>query len=330
MNDLDVFLRTYLSLLIESNQNDVFSDESIISRPLSWAEIQDLIDNTILVNPDEDDIEILYDPQRIIKESKYFHDILDSVLNAKFDEIFDTDRILREVDAKWKMLSRLRRNVKPFYVFKFDFLDSLKIQEIIRSYIRADDEDLVKEYAEKWMKKLTNSCGAFISSKNGFNDFKAIWLNSNRMINYALAIHEFTHYLQDILGFDLTKLRKSFRFEYDKLKFLKLNAEELEALKVKGIINEKEMMAYVNEFIEVSKTIYDDLQRSNNDKLSPKLFIEYVDVSILSDGIYSSDFYKMFSELSESTEPLYAYVCCMIFNLNKNRVIKRFEDELKR
>ena len=90
MNELKKYLNVYASILFESQQNDIISTKNMISKPLNENDLNKLITTMILINPNKDKIEILYEPDNILNESKNYSDILVSILNCKSGQINDS------------------------------------------------------------------------------------------------------------------------------------------------------------------------------------------------------------------------------------------------
>lgn len=320
-NDLKRFINVYASILFESKQNDVISIKNMISYPLNEDDLKELFDTLILVNPEKDKIKILYDPNDILNESKNYSDILVAILNSKSGTIFNESKIIQLVDKKWKYFKKISKVVKPFYVFKFDFLNKDEIKKILKTYIAADN-DILDYYSKKFIDDSGNSSGVYLHS----DSFKAICLNSGKNINIALIIHEFTHYLQDIIkNYEHVKFENDFVFDERKIKFLKLNDNELNI--IYDCFAEDEIMPYINEFIsyliEIVKEYKNELSISN------KIFIDFIQKTLISSKIYDSSFFKMYCNKTDDMIPLYMFICCMVFNIRKNKILKKIEEEIK-
>lgn len=316
MNELKKFLDVYASILFESQQGDVISSKNMISKPLNEQDLKELIDTMILVNPDKDDIEILYDPNNLLNESKNYSDILVAILNSKSGKIFNKERIISLVNKKWYLFKNFLKVVHPFYVFKFNFLNKEDVKNVFKTYVTADDE-ILNYYGERFVNNSGDSNGVYLHS----NNFKVICLNTNKQINLSLIIHEFTHYIQDILNYEKVKFRKNVKFDDNKISFLNLNNDELNILN--ECFTENEIMPYINEFIEYLIKIFNEY----NKKLivSPEIFIEFTLKSLLNEKIYESELFENYQKLTNDLIPLYIFICCMVFNVKKKMILNRIK-----
>jgi len=328
MKELEQYIKSYMNILMESWKNDVLSDKNMISKPLTLNQLESLIASTEFIDPDNDDIDILYDPDDItlFSESRYFHDIIDLILDAKNGEIFRDERILMFIDRRWKFFDRLKANVKPFYVFKFDFDDIDVLTGIIKTYMYALDDDTARSYAKKWMTRSDQSAAAYVYSSGV--DFKAFFINTKNGVSKSTVIHEFTHYLQDVL--DIYKIDDSpIDVDESKLKFLGMSDEELKSLK--KILVDDEIWPYANELIGVLAHVYAECKAKIKPmRLSSSMFIEYAIRTLTSEDLFDSDLYAAVQKHQpESADALYVFVACIIFNIKKAEIIESLKEELE-
>lgn len=314
------YMNAYVSILFESQQHDVISSNNMISKPLSEHDLKKLIDTMILVNPSKDNIKILYDPENLLNESKNYSDILISILNSESGQIFNKSKIKSLLNKKWNLYKKFIPYIKPFYVFKFNFSNEEEIKIVYKTYIAAD-EDILDFYSKKFVNNSGNSNGVYLHS----NDFKAICLNTNKPINISLIIHEFTHYIQDVFNYENVEFDDEFLFDENKISFLNLNKEELNVLH--EIFIEDEIMPYINEFIEYLIVIINDYKK--HIKVDLNIFIEFLQKSFVNNSdIYKSELFKKYVKITNDLTPLYVFICCMVFNVNKNEILNKIKEEL--
>lgn len=225
------------------------------------------------------------------------------------------------MNKKWKLFKKFIPYIKPFYVFKFDFSNEEEIKRVYKTYIAAD-EDVLDFYSKKFVNTFKNSNGVYLHS----NDFKAICLNTSKTINVSLIIHEFTHYIQDVFNYENIKFDDEFLFDENKISFLNLNKEELNILH--QIFVENEIMSHINEFIEYLIIILKDYKK--HIKIDLDIFIEFLQKSFVNNShIYQSELFKKYIKITNDLAPLYVFICCMVFNVNKNEILTKIKDELK-
>ena len=225
------------------------------------------------------------------------------------------------LNKKWKLFKKFIPYIKPFYVFKFDFSNEEEIKRVYKTYIAAD-EDVLDFYSKKFVNTFKNSNGVYLHS----NDFKAICLNTSKTINVSLIIHEFTHYIQDVFNYENIKFDDEFLFDENKISFLNLNKEELNILH--QIFVENEIMSHINEFIEYLIIILKDYKK--HIKIDLDIFIEFLQKSFVNNShIYQSELFKKYIKITNDLAPLYVFICCMVFNVNKNEILTKIKDELK-
>ena len=225
------------------------------------------------------------------------------------------------LNKKWKLFKKFIPYIKPFYVFKFNFSNEEEIKRVYKTYIAAD-EDVLDFYSKKFVNTSKNSNGVYLHS----NDFKAICLNTSKTINVSLIIHEFTHYIQDVFNYENIKFDDEFLFDENKISFLNLNKEELNILH--QIFVENEIMSHINEFIEYLIIILKDYKK--HIKIDLDIFIEFLQKSFVNNShIYQSELFKKYIKITNDLAPLYVFICCMVFNVNKNEILTKIKDELK-
>lgn len=307
------YVNAYVSILFESQQHDVISSNNMISKPLSEHDLKKLIDTMILVNPSKDNIKILYDPEN-------YDYILTSILNSESGQIFNKSKIKSLLNKKWNLYKKFIPYIKPFYVFKFNFSNKEEIKRVYKIYIAAD-EDILDFYSKKFVNNSGNSNGVYLHS----NDFKAICLNTNKPINISLIIHEFTHYIHDVFNYENVEFDDEFLFDENKISFLNLNKEELNILH--EIFIEDEIMPYINEFIEHLIVIINDYKK--HIKVDLNIFIEFLQKSFVNNSdIYKSELFKKYVKITNDLTPLYVFICCMVFNVNKKEILNKIKEEL--
>lgn len=225
------------------------------------------------------------------------------------------------LNKKWKLFKKFIPYIKPFYVFKFNFSNEEEIKRVYKTYIAAD-EDVLDFYSKKFVNTSKNSNGVYLHS----NDFKAICLNTSKTINVSLIIHEFTHYIQDVFNYENIKFDDEFLFDENKISFLNLNKEELNILH--QIFVENEIMSHINEFIEYLIIILKDYKK--HIKIDLDIFIEFLQKSFVNNShIYQSELFKKYIKITNDLAPLYVFICCMVFNVNKNEILTKIKDELE-
>ncbi len=326
MKELEQYIKSYMNIFLESWRNDVLSSDNMITKPLTLSQIESLIENTELIDPENDDIKILYDPDdpTLFTEAKQFSDIIDLILKAKNGEIFWADRIQMFINRKWKLYEDFKKNVKPFYVFKFDFSNVDMMSEIIRTYMNAADDYVVKSFAERWISELKQSAAAYTHSDE--TTFKAFFINVNpdHTAEKTTIIHEFTHYLQNVMK--IYKIEDDIEVDRSKLKFLRLSEDEQESLS--KILSKNEVWPYVNEVVEVLSDIYKDYKKLSSD-LTPGFFAEYVMSKLTTKDIYTTDLYKEIAKrMPNYADALYVFIACIVLDIQKAEIVETLKEEL--
>lgn len=325
MNDFEKYINTYLKLLFESKKFDIISDDNLITKPMDADDLKNILKNMIIVNNNAS--KSLYFPQfnNIIHESRDFEDILIKISNVQEKKIFTKEEILSSMNVNWKYFKQFQRKVEPFYVFKFSFSNDSEIKKFYQQFFILSDEEM-EVNINAWKKQTKNAHGVYIKHLS----FRAICLNTLNKFQFYTIVHEFTHYLQDVLNIEKSSTQKQNYFDINKIKFLNLSNENNQLLKT-IFINQKnsEINSYVNECIYVLKEIFKRYKRNVQIKnLQKDYFIEYVIKSLTSKNIHKSEIFQNYQILCDDLLPLYVFICVLIFNINKRKTLNKLSYEL--
>ena len=77
--------------------------------------------------------------------------------------------------------------------------------------------------------------------------------------------------------------------------------------------------------------VYNKYYKNKNNELQfgNNIFIEYfINTLLNSNNIIKENLFKMYKEYSTDLTPLYVFICCMIFNVNKNEILNKIKEEL--
>lgn len=317
MHELKKFIDAYFKILFESSQGDVFSSDYMISKPITVADFKKAVIDAKLYDPDEP---LLYDPSKFneISEAKFFDEIVSTIMSMKSGSGLQRSMIISKVNKDWQYYEDFKLKCQPFYVLRCHCADKKSLVDLFNHYVIGDLDDSI---IQLFIKKMKNAPGAYLHQ----NSFRAIILNEDCKLNENVVIHEFTHYLQDILGIFKNDDIKS--IDRAKLSYLHLNDEDLD--KLLSFVTGNEMMAYIMEFIETAKKIY-DAHKETIKSLNPDLFIEYINANSLSEDLSKSQLYMNFVKFSGYAEPLLVYAACMALDIQKKTIIKMLKEELEK
>jgi len=327
MNDFKRYIKTYMNILMESWKNDVLSPANMISKPLTLDQIRMLRETAEIIDPIHDDIVILYDPDdpSLFTESRYFHDILDRIYKSPSNAVFHSDHISNFMDVKWKLYDEFVKKVKPFYVVKFNFTNVEEIKSFINTYFLCLDEETMSSEIRFWQDLLKDNFAIYLHL-SGTDDFRAMIFNTNKPIAKNTIIHEFTHYLQDVMGiFIIPDNENRPIIDVGKLAYLDLSDNDIKNLR--EVFVKDDFWPYVNEFIMTLKTIYDDFNKKT--KVSSSFFIDYVISTVKSTGFHTSDLFKFIQLHKAADGSMLVFIACIVFNYHKDEVIAALKEELE-
>jgi hypothetical protein len=168
---------------------------------------------------DKDGHDNIFSDDYIVNESKFGFDerFAEWISSLKCPTIIDKSDIIQKVEPTWKYYHLLKNseNTKPLIVAIFNWKSKFEIEDLWKSILRDLKiySNVDKIIENKLQFYLTNKAGGLLERYNSF-DVLAI---NKAYLNNTLIIHEFTHYIQDILNIFIDKS------EEEKLKKLKMN-----------------------------------------------------------------------------------------------------------
>ena len=64
-------------------------------------------------------------------------------------------------------------------------------------------------------------------------------------------------------------------------------------------------------------------------KVDLNIFIEFLQKSFVNNSdIYKSELFKKYVKITNDLTPLYVFICCMLFNVNKKEILNKIKEEL--
>lgn len=328
MNDFEKFKNTYLAILFESSFHEFEKGNPIpyIKKPLYFPkrryEFIKALKNAKWIY-DNENIKFLY-TENIITEAPgsidYPGTLCDKIISLKNSKVLTNKEVLSYINEDWKYYNELKEKGHSIKIFKFNFSNK---EEMNKNFnIPNLDENTKEMYVNEFLKNK-NSKGSYFK----FLNFSIFAFN----INYTkkTILHEFTHYLQDILNVEKIKVKEN--LDKNKLKFLNLSDENLSVI-LEILKNGDEIIPYINEFCENVMNVFKEYQKlDKNLKWEDNSFIKYfIDVLLNSNNIKNEKFFNIYKKINdEDILPLYVVIGCFIYEIDLEKIKRIMYEENK-
>ena len=224
MNKFDKIYNSIKKELSFDNFNNIFSESTKVF-DLEYCDVLHPIKSILI---DKDGHDNIFSNDYIINEAKFGFDerFAKWISSLKCPTIIDKLDIIEKVEPTWKYYNLLKNceNTKPLIVAIFNWNSEIEIKNLWYNILREikDYSNVDKIIQNKVQFYLTNKAGGLLERYNAF-DLMTI---NKQYLNNVLVIHEFTHYIQDILNVFIDKS------EEEKFKKLKINLTAIEKEKL--------------------------------------------------------------------------------------------------